>query len=145
MSRTTKRIGRAALAALALTGAFAQPAAALEEHSFTNTQTQGGKSITQQGFWQIQRASSTTHLAFECYANASPLALGVVFGDCYLEGRNGTRYQAADPGATSGPITATGHAVPGIVDQQHRVCVRTGAYFQSGTYMQATLACSSFQ
>jgi hypothetical protein len=146
MSRATVRIGKAALAALALTGAFAQPAAALEQHSFANTQTQGDKSITQQGFWQIQRTGATTHVAFECVVNASPDPINLAIDACYLEGRNGTRYVATSVGGTLGPATATGWAVTSIVDQQHRICVKSNAFFQSeNTHMTATLACSSFQ
>jgi hypothetical protein len=138
-----------AIAAAALTAALAQPAAALERHSYTNTQTQGGKTISQHGFWQVQPTDvdeGTATIAFECYANGAPLALAIAFDECYLEGEDGTVLDVGETGATPGFVGANFRIDIGAVDQRHRICIQTSAFSREDqSHMTTTLACSSFQ
>jgi hypothetical protein len=88
------RFFKAAVAALALAGVLAQPAAALERHQFSNGQSQHGRTISMNGFWQVQsHDGGTADVAFECYANGAPFPVAMGFKECYLEGADGTRYE----------------------------------------------------
>jgi hypothetical protein len=141
---------RTALVTIALTVALAQPAAALEQHSFNNTQTQGGKTIAQHGFWQVQPTgevdAGTATIALECYANGAPLALAIAFDACYLEGEDGTVLDTGATGATPGPAGVNNRIDIGGIDQRYRICIQTSAFFREDqTHMRTTLACSSFQ
>jgi hypothetical protein len=141
------RFFKAAISAIALTAALAQPAAALEEHRFNNTQTDGTHSIAQHGFWQIHASGDgTADLAFECFANGAPLATGIGFTACYLEGEDGARYTPTDIDANPGFVTATAGAVLDARAQRHRICVQTNAFFGAESEFYGTeLACSRFE
>lgn len=141
------RILKTAIAAAALTAALAQPAAALEEHRFSDMQTKEGHTITQQGFWQLHpRGDGTVDVAFECYTNGAPFALLIGFKQCYLEGADGAKYPALTAGAHPGFVSATAEVVPEAPDQAHRICVQATAAWQDGLLdFTTTLACSSYQ
>ncbi|HEX8207180.1 MAG TPA: hypothetical protein VF587_14050 [Solirubrobacteraceae bacterium] len=141
------RFSKAALAALAVTGVLAQPASALEQHQYNNTQTQGGNSIAQHGFWQLQAGDDgTSDITFECYANGAPLATGIGFKACYLEGADGTIYDAEDTTARPGFAAATAAAFLDAKTQRHRICIQTSAFFGSeSVFMETTKTCSTFQ
>ena len=142
------RFWKAAAAALALTGALAQPAAALDNHSYFNSQTQDGRTISQWGYWQTQpRGDGTTEITFECLANGAPLASSLGFKHCYLEGENGDRYLGTDvTGATPGLAKATAQVVVNATDQRHRICIQTNAFYMTESeFMDTVLTCSTFQ
>src|SRR5688572_9042947 len=104
------RFFKAAIAALAVTGALAQPASALEEHRFNKSQSQDGHSISMQGFWQLHASEDgTADMAFECYANGAPFANAIGFQECYLEGEDGSRYDSYSDDANPGFITVNGN------------------------------------
>ena len=141
------RIIKATLAALALTGALAPPAAALEHHSFPNQQTQDGRTISQNTFWQVQPGDDgTVDVAFECYANASPpTALAMSFEHCSVQGEAGVTQEASSVEGTPGPWRLTAGALLDARDQRYRLCVQTSAFWQDNYFFETQLACSSYQ
>jgi hypothetical protein len=88
-------------------------------------------------------------MAFGCYANTAPFAIGVGLRSCYVEGADGKRYQAArqaNPQSNEGPVTADGNVVPNIKDQRHRICLSAAAHWPDGGFQFATTpVCSPFE
>lgn len=142
------RFFKAAIATLALVGALAQPASALDNHSYTNAQSSGANTITMHGFWQVQpNDDGTATIAFECYANGAPFATALGFRQCYLEGENGVKYHGRGGGDSNpGFVTADGDVVLGAKAQRHRICLQAAGQFPDGVeFFATTLACSTFR
>src|SRR5688500_668681 len=144
------RFYKAAIAAIAVNGALAQPASALEEYRFENTQSDGEHTIAQQAFFQMHPAGDgTATVAFECYAKVEPLAAAIGFKSCYIEGRRTLEQFHASTNttdATYGPAKATGQVVVNATYQRYRICIRTSAFFiQESEHFETALACSPYR
>ena len=73
------------------------------------------------------------NISVECISTATP-ALAVDVDRCFLKGKHDLRtYEVPSPGALPGPVNARFHAVLTVPKQPYWVCMRTEAFFQSGT------------
>ena len=101
-----------------------------------------GHELTETANGQILASDETTlTIGFACTAR-SLFAAATSVTECYLEGADGTRYDAANVGAMPGPAAAYGDAVVAAPRQAYKVCVDALTFLTTGALLEAPLACS---
>ena len=86
-------------------------------------------------------------VTFGCSARGDNGSLAAAIGltQCYLQGLNGVRFNAADTGSSPGNATARVGDVANAPAQKYRVCRQAaGLWMTGGNFFQTTLVCSPY-
>ena len=122
----------AALAAACLVA----PAASAAEPTYSaqNTKTASGHTLVQIATGELLESDSSGRtIAVNCTATALPDGVATGVAACYLLGANGRHYSATDGNSQPGPVDMAA-AVLEVPRQTYRLCMRSNALFQQGTY-----------